>query len=813
MTLKLPLLAALAWLLTAAAHAADWVHSAPQAGDFPLSAATVVVGDGDAKVVSIAARDLAADIHSVTGRKPANASRTAATSIIIGTLGRNALIDQIARSGKLDLTQLRGAWESFVIATVDQPLPGVERALVIAGSDPRGTAFGAYELAQAIGVSPWAWWADVTPEHKDSLYIANGLRRFGPPSVKYRGIFINDEDWGMHRWAEQTFEPANGGIGPKTYQKVYELLLRLKANSLWPAMHPPTKAFNDDPRNAALADDYAIVIGSSHAEPMLRNNTKEWKLDHDQFNYATHPDAVLQYWRERVASNRQYENMYTIGMRGIHDSGMQGPKEDSARIALLERIFADQRALLPAGAAQVFTPYKEVLPLYNQGLKVPEDVTIIWPDDNFGYIRRYANQAEQQRSGGMGVYYHLSYLGAPLSYLWLYTTPPALVWEEMSKAYEHGARTVWIANVGDIKPAEAGMEFFLQMAWDIKRWQRETVPGYLSQWAGREFGSAYAADIGGIMTQYFRLNYDRKPEHLQWWLPKSSPRASSLSAEQRRQRLYQFAELRARAQRLQARIPAAKRDAYFQLVLYPVAASALANERYFEAELGNMERAKAANAQLAALTGKWDTELAGGKWAHFMNEEPADDQWKSFRISAWTPELAAQSAAAERPPAPAQALLTLEAETYSNRRAAAGASWELIPELGHSGPGSMAIFPTTVPSYPEQRLAADAPRLDYELTLPAAGDYRLEVELLPTQPLSGSDLRFGVGLNDAPPRIVRMPVKDGSAEWAQGVLNAKRIASTTLSVTEPGKHTLHIYGVDAGVVLDRMSLTQEKTQP
>ncbi|TFW35083.1 glycosyl hydrolase 115 family protein, partial [Massilia horti] len=590
---------------------ADWVRTERHPGDFVLAdasgTATIVFSDEDAKVVRIAARDLAADIEKVTGRRPRVAGKAASTAVIIGTLGRSALIDKLAGSGKLSVAQLRGAWESFVIATVEQPMPGVQRALVIAGSDPRGTAFGTYELSQAIGVSPWNWWADVTPERKAALYLASGLRRFGPPSVKYRGIFINDEDWGLHRWASKTFEPEFGGIGPKTYEKVFELLLRLKANSLWPGMHPPTKAFNADPRNAALANDYAIVMGSSHAEPMLRNNGKEWTEPPDHFNYATHPAKVLQYWRDRIETNKQYENMYTIGMRGINDARMQGPKEDRERIKLLEQIFADQRELLPKGAQQVFTPYKEVLPLYNQGLKVPEDVTIIWPDDNFGYIRRYANEAERQRSGGMGVYYHISYSGAPMSYLWLHTTPPALVWEEMSKAYDHGARTVWIVNVGDIKPAEAGAEFFLQMAWDINRWKRENLPDYLPQWAAREFGKAHAGEIASIMDKYFRLNFDRKPEHLQWWLPKTTPHPSTLSFEESRQRVREFKELQARVEHLQSSIAQAKRDAYFELVAYPVVAAALANERYFEAELGNMERAKAANAELVALTAKWDT--------------------------------------------------------------------------------------------------------------------------------------------------------------------------------------------------------------
>jgi hypothetical protein len=613
----------------------------------------------------------------------------------------------------------------------------------------------------------------------------------------------------MHRWASKTFEPEFGGIGPKTYAKVFELLLRLKANTLWPAMHPPTRAFNDDRRNPALADDYAIVMGSSHAEPMLRDNGKEWKAPADDFNYATHPDTVLNYWRDRVETNKQYENLYTIGMRGITDSPMKGPKDDAQRIALMERIFADQRALLPPGAQQIFTPYKEVLPLYNQGLKVPDDVTVVWPDDNFGYIRRYANEGERRRAGGMGVYYHLSYSGPPLSYLWLYTTPPALVWEEMSKAYDHGARSVWIANVGDIKPAEIGMEFFLQMAWDIERWKRTDLSNYLPFWAAREFGPAAAPEIAAIMNEYFRLNFDRKPEHLQWWLPKTTPHPSNLTADEARARIRAFAALRARVDRLKPSVVPGRQDAFFELVAYPVTAAALANERYFEAELGAMDKANEANAHLGALADAWNTQLAGGKWKDMINEEPADDLWRSFRISKWTPELAAQEAAGTRPPARPAPLVRLDAESYSARRAGMGAAWEAIPGLGHTGPGAVAIFPTTVPSYRLERLAADAPRLDYRLDLGAAGRYRVEVDLLPTHALAGDTLRFAVGIDGGPPQLVALAVNDGKAEWTQGVLNALRTAAISLAVDRPGSHVLNVYGVDAGVVLDSIAITQE----
>jgi hypothetical protein len=358
--------------------------------DFPLATKThlapIIYSLDDFKLVNIAAHDLAADIERVTGRKPElknTLDDLSQSVVIIGTLGKNPQIEQLIAAKKLDVEELRDQWESFLIVRVKNPFANVESALIVVGSDRRGTAFGVYELSQVIGVSPWHWWADVVPPKKPSLYVKSGRQRFGPPSVKYRGIFINDEDWGMQVWAKKNFEPERGGIGPKTYAKVFELLLRLKANTLWPAMHPGTPPFNRFPQNARLADDYAIVMGSSHAEPMLRNNVSEWHLPHEEYNYLTHRKQVHRYWQERMQTNGKFENIYTLGMRGIHDSLMQGPKNDEDRISLLQKIFTDQRNLIKENVGksvekipQMFCAYKEVLGLYRQGLVVPDDVTM-----------------------------------------------------------------------------------------------------------------------------------------------------------------------------------------------------------------------------------------------------------------------------------------------------------------------------------------------------------------------------------------------------------------------------------------------------
>jgi hypothetical protein len=809
------------------AHAEPWVRTAGSGQDFPLvgagGTAPIVYASSDAKVVGHAVDDLAADVERVTGRRPAVRRQVRGVAegsdtgpaVLVGTLGRSALADALAAGGKIDLSALRGKWESFVIATIDRPLPGVPRALVVIGSDPRGTAFGVYELSQAIGVSPWTWWADVAPARRDSLFVAAGLRRFGPPSVKYRGIFINDEDWGLRPWAAKTFEPEHGNIGPKTYTRVFELLLRLKANTLWPAMHPGTRPFNSFAENAALAGEYGIVMGSSHAEPMLRNNVGEWKDPPGAYNYQANPEGVGKYWEERVAANARHENLYTIGMRGIHDSSMQGPKDTPSRVALLEKIFADQRAMLAKHVhpqvdkvPQLFVPYKEVLAQYRGGLKVPEDVTIMWTDDNFGYVRNFTTPQERTRAGGFGVYYHISYLGAPLSYLWLSTTPPALIWEEMRRSYDAGADRVWILNVGDLKPAEIGTEFFMQMAWDIGRWDADAQPRFLAAWAAREFGPAHAAGIAALMGDYYRLNFRRRPEHLQWWLPKEQPRRSGMTAAEADGRLRAFASLRERVAALEPAIAPASRDAWFELVAYPVLASALANERFIEGERGNQAAALAANARLEQLTAHWNSGLAGGKWRHLMAEEPADQEWRSLRLSKWS----MPATPAPAPVAPPVEPIVIEAERFAGQRTAGAAGWKAVPGLGTSGEGAVTLLPSNA-AVALERIASEAPRLDYPFQLQHAGQLALRVDLVPSHPSAGT-LRFAVALDEGAPQVVQLPNRDGDAEWAQGVLDNLRSVSAVLGSASAGRHTLRLYAIDPGVIVDRLAIgTQPQPAP
>ncbi|TXC73024.1 hypothetical protein FSB78_17955 [Sphingomonas ginsenosidivorax] len=779
---------------------------------------------GDFPVVGIAAADLRRDLSAVSG-----ASADNGTQIWLGTLGRNPKIDRLVRQRKLDVSRLRGAWESFVITTVVNPAPGVASALVIVGSDRRGTAYGAYELTHAIGVSPWHWWADVAPERHPRIYAAAGLQHFGPPSVKYRGIFLNDEDWGLAPWAATTFEPEAGTIGPRTYAKLFELMLRLKANMVWPAMHKVTTPFNANPANAALADRYGIVMGSSHAEPMLRNNVGEWKAPAEDFNYLANPGGVSSYWRNRVRSNGAYENVWTLGMRGIHDSGIVGPTTDDGRRQLLERIFADQRAMLPKRAPQVFTPYKEVLDVYRGGLKVPGDVTLMWPDDNFGYIRHLPDAAERARPGGSGIYYHLSYLGAPLSYIWLSTTPPALIREEMGRAWDAGARQMWVANVGDLKPAELATDYFLRLAWDVPGTRAKPIDAVVSDWAADSVGRDLGPELAAILAEHHRLNFARRPEHLQWWLPGQLSKASPLTPDEVATRLAAFDALSARVRAVAPKIAPERRDAFFELVDYPVTAAGLANARVFEAETHDRlrdtdpagaaaagDRARAADAALTTLTRRYNDELASGKWRGMMAVEPADGQWRRYRLTppilptaeasltvprrrpgpSWegSSGSGAPSVTAAIPTGPwpspgsgsglATTSILVEAETTQSPRT----GWRLVDGLGRNATAIAASTPTT---------------LSYAVTLPP-GRWQLAAEVLPTYPtIEGSGLKLAVAIDGNPPTTIAAERRTGDSAWARAVLDNRLDLALPTPLTG-GAHTIVVTLDDPALILDAL---------
>ncbi len=495
-----------------------------QKGAFALvkegRAASVYVGPDEPFAVQKVAGLFADDVEQVTGVRPAFIANPSAAAVIVATLGHDTYVDQLVARHQLDVSPIQGDWERYLIKVVGSQL-------LIVGSDRRGAAYGVLSLSEEMGVSPWYWWADVPVIRHQNLFVdADYVSQ--PPTVKYRGIFINDEDWGLKAWAAGNYERRLHDIGPKTYARVCELLLRLKANMLAPAMHAATGAFYSHPESKEVCDSFGIIITTSHCEPLLLNNaaSTEWDQMRDgDWNYKTNRERILQKWDDRLSDASRYENIYTTAMRGLHDAGLRGNLPIEERVPLIDTVIHDQRQLLERHTGrkaedipQIFVPYKETMDIYEHGLRVPDDITLVWVDDNYGYMKRVSSPGEQQRRGRSGVYYHLSYLGAPHDYLWLNTTPPVLMYEELKKAYDHGADRYWLLNVGDIKPMELGIQTFMEMAWDIHAFDYDRVRRHQADFLSRLFaGSTGSVDkVQSILDGYYNLAWSRKPEFMGW---------------------------------------------------------------------------------------------------------------------------------------------------------------------------------------------------------------------------------------------------------------------------------------------------------
>ena len=639
------------------------ITETPSGSDVPLVGdvvADVYVDPTDHAVVERAAADLAADVERVTGARPSvvNALAGSDVAVIVGTLGESEGVELCRDAADADfgadLAALADERESFVVAPIQNPPVEADAAVLVAGSDRRGTAYGVYELSRELGVSPWYWWADVAPDERETVAVEAGTYRRGPPDVRFRGVFLNDEDWGLRPWSSETHAPEEAqdrdGVTPSTYERLFELLLRLRANVVWPAMHPGTKAFYRYDDVEALADEYAILVGTSHCEPMHRNNVDEWDDSFGEWNYATNRDRIREYWRERVERVADSENVFTVGMRGIHDSGMPGGETRAETHALLQQVLDDQRALLDeahdapvAEVPQVFCPYKEVLDIYRSGLDVPEDVCLLWPDDSHGYVRELPSPDERERPGGSGIYYHLSYWGRPHDYLWLASVPPSVVRHELLKTYDAGARECWVVNVGDVKPTEKAMEYFLDMAWDVERAREEPVESWLRRWAAREFDEGVAADVADLLREYYRLCLARKPEHMGWSTvyPNTQPTDPAFSVthggDEAARRRDAFADLVERVEAVRERLPPADHAAFFELVGYPVRSAAAMNEKYLAGARSkryaaqgrasverHADRAMAAHERIAELTERYNEEIRDGKWAGMQSHAPRD---------------------------------------------------------------------------------------------------------------------------------------------------------------------------------------------
>ena len=659
--------------------------------------------------------------------------------------------------------------------------------ILIEGGNGRGMAYGLLELSRLAGVSPWIWWGDVVPEKRSRLVLNDDFRTEQQPSVAYRGIFLNDEDWSLRPWSHKTYEPSGKSqIGPRTYRRIFELMLRLRANTIWPGMHPGTTAFFKIPGAKAMADSCGIVIGTSHCEPLLRNNVDEWQVaERGAFNYRTNRQQVHQYWIERLQEVRKSkDNMFTIGMRGIHDSSMEGYQTEQEKFDALQQVIDNQQALLrqhvgdPAKLMQVFVPYKEVLQLYEKGLRVPDYVTLMWCDDNYGYMTRLSDAREQQRPGGAGVYYHLSYWGRPHDYLWLTTTQPGLIYNEMREAYQHNVRKLWIANVHDPKVAAYDLELFLDLAWNINCVEGHTLTNHLAAWLCRQFGQEAGKRLLPVMHTFYRLCGERRPEFMGYTQveldKKKYPRglspvgAAPLSPIEAAQRLSAFQHLKAEITAIRPLVRCELGDAFFAAIEYPVFAAAAMNTKI----LSDSIESHRAYEEIQALTKRYN-EMNGGKWRYLMDAAPR-------RLPVFE-NVHAQLTGTDLP-----CIMKRDAADYQS----ATDGVRIIQMLGHS------MHAVAMPKDGQ---------LTYEIEIAAEDDYTLQTALIPTQPNDDGDLRFSVTIDNEQPVVYSLKEPFRSERWKQNVLSGQAVRNTKVHLHQ-GHHTITLRALDDHIVFDQLRI-------
>ena len=787
--------------------------------------ATIVVDENDWKGVIRAANDLSDDVRKVTGvaLPIANSQQPTANCILVGTIGKSRLIDNLIKQKKLDVKKVKGQWESYVIDVVDGNL-------VVAGSDKRGTIYGIYTISEKIGVSPWYWWADVPVKHQDEVYWQDGRMVQPSPKVKYRGIFINDEWPSFGGWATEHF----GGVNSKMYAHMFELILRLKANYLWPAMW--ATAFNeDDPESPRLADEYGIVMGTSHHEPMMRSHREYLKRKNEvgPWDYASNSDCVSNFFREGMQRNKTYDNLITIGMRGDGDVAM-GKGNDAENMKTLAEVIKGQRKIIkdiygrPDAVPQLWAIFTEVQRYYDAGFTVPDDVTLLLCDNNWGYIRRIGRDFERKRKGGLGLYYHIDMNGGPWNDRWVNTTTIPKLREQLNLAYQTGIDRIWIINVGDLKPKEVPIDFIMHYAWDPDAIQAGDEQVWLENYTKSVFGSKYAKETADIIAKYSKLNLIRKPE----------VQVPGLFNYEEMLRLNnQWQSIVVRCEALKEEIPSEAQDAFYQLVYYPAVASAGVAMMYNAATMGDSLTVCDLMAKDQRLTEYYNKVMTHGKWDGMMRDNHIGyTQWSipetnrhpmtlGFKIDH---DLSASKNTYE---------YTIAANNYSRKTDGKNASWLFLPDLGR-GAGCMGSSNVMA-----QESGAT---LEYDIDLMSNGV--VAIGILPTQDIyPARGLRIGVQVDDQPVQTVdaRQGLHDEFREytpqnlaqskvlkplpphnnlllsgWKDGrkllrrdeVFDNIRWLEINLSNVAPGKHTLKLIMIDPEIVIELIVVNPDNTR-
>jgi hypothetical protein len=778
----------------------------------------IYVSPKEKQVVHTALSLLQKDIQTVFDAELSAVKRASGTKIIAGTVGINPEIARLEKAGVLDLSGVKGKWEAFLIETVR--MDGRE-ILAIAGSDPRGTAYGLLELSRMIGVSPWYYWADVKPDRATRFPFPQ-MPVQQSPSVRYRGIFLNDEDWGLMPWATQTLAPQSekGAIGPEAYEKIFELLLRLRANVIMPAMHECTVSFYRVNGNREMAGKYGIVVSPGI---MGTSSASEWDdATQGPFNYVTNKKAIVSYWTERMKELKDTEVIYGVGLRGKHDSGMQGIKtiEDGKRF--MNQIFKDQQALFhrytnpdPSAVPQNFSTYKEVLDVYDAGLDVPDHVTLTWCDDNYGYIHRLSGEKERRRSGGAGVYYHASYWGRPHDYLWLASTSPALIYTEMKRAYEHGVDRNWSVNVGDIKPAEYLTEFFLDMAWDVRLCENDpSVFRHLSRWMEREFGREIAPEATAVMKEYYRLANFRKPEHTGWsrveeqgfpdggLTPVKDSEYNLFFNDELNRRIRNYQTIEERVKQLKPFVPANRQSAFFELVEYPVRGASLINQKWLYAQLAHYytdidltlakeyaDKSVRAYTEIEQITEAYN-RLENGKWRRMMDHQPRKlpvfDKPEFHTLDSLMRETVDPGNSAGK------VLSVTESRVMAQNAGQAinlSENHQIIEGLGHS----FAAIPMK-----------QGESLSFTFDIPQAGDAKIKVATIPNHDVDGRGMKITLSADGKAVGTADYSVRDRSETWKQNVLRGQAVSVFDHHFHRAGKTTLTVEALTPYIILDQI---------
>jgi len=785
----------------------------------------LVISSEDFPGVISALKNLKTDIGKVTGREPEIKYTNKPDSkevVIVGTIGKSPVIDQLIKSKKLDVKSISGKWESFVIQTIDSPLPGVEKALVIAGSDKRGTIYGIYDVSRNIGVSPWYYWADVPVVKQESVFVKKGRYVTDSPKVKYRGIFLNDEAPSLSGWSKETF----GGFNSKFYEKVFELLLRLKANYLWPAMWG-NAFYDDDPANGVLANEMGIVMGTSHHEPMAmaqqdwHRYTERNKLS-KVWDYSKNADVLQKSWKFGIERSKNWDKVVTVGMRGDGDEAMG----EGTNIALLEQIVKDQRKIIEdvtgqkaEKTPQVWALYKEVQDYYDKGMQVPDDVTLLLCDDNWGNVRKLPDVNAKPRKGGYGMYYHFDYVGAPRNSKWINISPIQRVWEQMNLSYSHGVKELWVVNVGDLKPMEYPISFFLDMAWDPTKFNAQNLLTHTEDWCAEQFGLPYAKEAARIINLYTKYNRRVTPEML-------NDRTYSLENYNEFENVTtDYRNLALDALRLYYIIPAEYKDAFDQLVLYPVNACSNLYEMYY-AVAKNKFYAKTNDVQAniwadkvkeyytrdSLLTYNYNHVISNGKWNHMMDQiHIGYRSWQEPRKSKM-PDVVyvstdSQRSKAEKVFVESDGYVSIEAEDFSRAVNSDRISWQVIPYLGKT---KSAITTTPPNVYPKEN---EHVYVEYDIEFATTGEFDIQLLFSPTLNYNANKgLRYTIAFDDAAPQLINLNghYKGELGRWqSEHIINS----ATKHKIESVGKHTLRFSAKEAGLVLQKILINTGGLKP